>query len=47
MASFTWANVLRPALEIDLSADTERRLDRRLGVALGVIVFVNMSFLAR
>lgn len=47
VASFTWANVLRPALEIDLSADTERRLDRRLGVALGVIVFVNMSFLAR
>src|SRR5262245_20309875 len=47
VASFTWSNVMRPALEIDLSADTERRLDPRLGVALGVIVFVNMSFLAR
>lgn len=47
VASFAWSNVIRPALEIDLSADTERRLDRRLGIALGVIVFVNSSFLAR
>lgn len=47
VASFAWSNVVRPALEIDLSADTDRRLDRRLGIALGVIVFVNLSFLAR
>ena len=47
VASLTWSNVIRPALEIDLSADTERRFDRRLGIALGVIAFVNISLLAR
>jgi hypothetical protein len=47
VASYAWSNAVRPALEIDLSADTDRRFDRRLGVALGVIVFVNLSFFAR
>jgi len=46
VASFTWSNVLRPSLEIDLSKDAEGWLDRRLGVALGVLVFVNLSFRA-
>jgi len=44
VASFTWSNVLRPSLEIDLSKDAEGWLDRRLGIALGVLVFVNLSF---
>ena len=47
VASFAWSNVVRPALEIDLSAATALRFDRRLGLALGVIMFVNISFLAR
>ena len=46
VASFTWSNVLRPSLEIDLSRDADRWLDRRLGVALGVLLFVNLSFRA-
>lgn len=46
VASFAWSNVLRPSLEIDLSRDADRWLDRRLGVALGVLLFVNLSFRA-
>lgn len=46
VASFAWSNVLRPSLEIDLSKDADRWLDRRLGVALGVLLFVNLSFRA-
>jgi hypothetical protein len=44
VASFAWSNVLRPSLEIDLSIDADRALDRRLGVALGILLFVNLSF---
>jgi len=44
VASFAWSNAMRPALEADFSADAERLLDRRLGVALGVLLFVNLSF---
>jgi len=44
VASFVWSNAMRPALEADFSADAERLLDRRLGVALGVLLFVNLSF---
>ena len=44
VASFAWSNVLRPLLEIELSKDSDRWLDRRLGVALGVLLFVNLSF---
>jgi hypothetical protein len=47
MGSFMWSNVIRPALEVDLSADTAQQLDRRLGIALGILVFANMSFLVR
>ena len=47
MGSFTWSNVVRPALEVDFSADTAQQFDRRLGIALGALVFANMSFLAR
>ena len=46
VASFAWSNVLRPSLEIDLSKDADRWLDRRLGVALGILLFVNLSFRA-
>jgi hypothetical protein len=46
MASFAWSNVLRPSLEIDLSKDAGPWLDQRLGVALGVLLFVNLSFWA-
>src|SRR5262245_39383791 len=46
VASFTWSNVLRPSLQIDLSKHADRSLDRRLGVALGVLLFVNLSFRA-
>ncbi len=44
VASFTWSNVLKPALGIDLSGDNPQLLDRRLGIALGVLLFVNRSF---
>jgi hypothetical protein len=44
VASFAWSNAMRPALEADFSADAERLIDRRLGVALGVLLFVNLSF---
>ena len=47
MGSFAWSNVVRPALEADFSADAAQQFDRRLGIALGVLVFANMSFLAR
>lgn len=47
VASLTWSNVMRPALEVDLSTDAERLLDRRVGVALGVLVFMQLSFLSR
>jgi len=47
MASFAWSNVIRPVLEVDFSADTGRQFDRRLGIALGVLLLANMSFLAR
>ena len=43
---FTWSNVMRPGLEIDLSGDVDRPLDRRLGLALGVLIFINLSFRA-
>lgn len=46
LASFAWSNVIRPSLEIDLSKDAGRSLDRRVGVALGVLLFVNLSFRA-
>jgi hypothetical protein len=38
-----WSNVLKPALEIDYSADPDRLLDRRLGVALGLLLFIDLS----
>ena len=44
VASFAWSNLLRPLLEIDLSKDSDGSLDRRVGVALGVLLFVNLSF---
>jgi hypothetical protein len=47
VAAFSWSNVLRPSVEADLSGGTEQWLDRRLGVALGVLLFVNLSFLSR
>jgi hypothetical protein len=47
MGSIAWSNVVRPLLEADFSADTAQQFDRRLGIALGVLVFANMSFLAR
>ena len=47
VGAFAWSNVNRPALEVDFSADTARQFDRRLGIALGVLVLANMSFLAR
>ena len=47
VAAFSWSNVLRPSVEADLSEGTEQWLDRRLGVALGVLLFVNLSFLSR
>jgi hypothetical protein len=34
---------MKPGLEVDLSADADQRLDRRLGVAMGVLIFINMS----
>jgi hypothetical protein len=40
---FAWSNVMKPGLEVDLSADADQRLDRRLGVAMGVLIFINMS----
>ena len=47
VAAFSWSNVLRPSVQADLSGGTEQWLDRRLGVALGVLLFVNLSFLSR
>jgi hypothetical protein len=44
VASFSWSNVLKPALGIELSGDIPQLLDRRLGIALGVLLFVNRSF---
>ncbi len=44
VASFSWSNVLKPALGIDLSGDNQQLLDRRLGIALGVLLFMHRSF---
>jgi hypothetical protein len=44
VASFSWYNALKPALGIDLSGDIQQLLDRRIGIALGVLLFMNLSF---
>ncbi len=44
VASFSWSNLLKPALGIDLSGDNQQLLDRRLGIALGVLLFMHRSF---
>lgn len=46
VASIAWSNVPTRLLEVDLSRDSDPRLDRRLGLALGVLLFVNLSFRA-
>ena len=46
VAIFRWSNMMRPSLELDFSGDSGHQLDRRLGIALGVLLFFNMSFRA-
>jgi len=38
-----WSNIIRPTLEIDYSMDVDQLLDRRVGLALGVLLFLNRS----
>jgi hypothetical protein len=38
-----WSNVLKPGVEVDYSADVDQLLDRRLGLALGLLVFIHLS----
>jgi hypothetical protein len=38
-----WTNTIRPMLEIDYSMDVDQLLDRRVGLALGVLLFLNRS----
>jgi hypothetical protein len=38
-----WTNIIKPALEIDYSMDVDQLLDRRVGLALGVLLFLNRS----
>ncbi len=43
VGTLSWSNVLRPTLELDYSMDADQRLDRRLGVALGILLFLERS----
>jgi len=43
VGTLMWSNVLKPALEIDYSADVDGLLDRRLAVALGLLLFIDLS----
>jgi len=43
VGSLHWSNVLKPALELDYSMDVDQLLDHRVGLAAGVLLFLNRS----
>jgi hypothetical protein len=44
VATFTWSSTPRPRVAVDFSRDPTHALDRRIGIAVGLLLFLKGSF---